>query len=297
MQRTKERCAALKTSFDTKSDTIDIMIWATYKPAAPLSEFVDLFWFWEGYCVPHVKERHLPGGTLSLAINLSEDAVRVYSHNDPNYFHQFRGSVISGAQSKFSIIDTSCQTTNIGVRFKPGGAFPFFNLPLGELSDLHVSLETVWGVRADELRERLLEARTPGAKFRTLEQSLLKEATSRLIQNPAVTFALNAFKTVPQVENVSEVIRQIGLSHRRFIHIFKQEVGLTPKTFCRVARFQKALHVISEAGIIDWADIAPACGYFDQSHFIKDFTEFCGVSPSVYLTHRGEHLNHVRLDG
>jgi AraC-like DNA-binding protein len=273
------------------------MIWATYKPSAPLSEFVDLFWFWEGYSVPHVKERLLPGGSLSLAINLSEDAVRVYSRNDPNYFRQFRGSVVSGAQLKFSIIDTSCQTTNIGVRFKPGGAFPFLNLPLGELSDRHVSLEALWGLRADELREQLCEAKTPEEKFRTLEQCLLQQARSRLIQNPAVTFAIKVFQAVPQVQSVSEIIRQIGLSHRWFIRIFKQEVGLTPKMFCRVARFQKALQRIREAGIIDWADIAPACGYFDQSHFIKDFTEFCGVSPSVYLTHRGEHLNHVRLDG
>jgi AraC-like DNA-binding protein len=273
------------------------MLSVTYKPAAPLSVFVDLFWFWEGYCVPHVKERHLPDGTLSLVINLSEDAVRVYNPKEPNYFHQFRGSVVSGAKSKFSIIDTSCQTKNIGVRFKPGGAFPFFNLPLGELRNLHLSLETLWRLRADELRDRLCEARTPMEKFRVLEQSLLQQATSRLTQNPAVTFAINVFTAVPHDQTVSEVIRQIGLSHRWFIQIFKQEVGLTPKMFCRTARFQKALRLINAAGIIDWADIAPACGYFDQSHFIKDFTEFCGVSPSVYLTHRSEHLNHVRLDG
>jgi hypothetical protein len=157
----------LKISFDAKGDTTKIMIWATHRPAAPLSEFVDLFWFWEDYRVPHVKERHLPSGTLSLAINLSEDEVRVYNQEDPNYFSQFRGSVVSGAQSKFSIIDTSCQTTNIGVRFKPGGAFAFLNLPLGELSNRHVSLETLWGVEADELRERLCEA---------LEQCLLQRA-------------------------------------------------------------------------------------------------------------------------
>jgi AraC-like DNA-binding protein len=87
------------------------------------------------------------------------------------------------------------------------------------------------------------------------------------------------------------------MSKRRFIQMFDERVGLTPKLFCRVRRFHRALRLIARGGPIKWADLAVDCGYFDQAHFIHDFTDFCGLSPSAYLGLRTEHLNHVRVAG
>ncbi len=264
-----------------------------YIPPPPLSEFVDQLWYYEGYSQPHAKERLLPDGSMELVFNLNEDQMRVYeSTSEPR---TFRGSVLVGAHSKFFVIDTAEQTTVIGVHFKPGGAFPFFKLPVGELQDRHVGLDTLWGLKAVELRDRLLEAPTPDAKFSILERVLLEQAAKPLGRHPAVAFALMRFGAVQHPQSVADVTGQIGLSSRRFIDVFNNQVGLTPKLFCRVRRFQEVLKRLGMKREVDWTRIALDCGYFDQSHFIHDFRAFSGINPTSYLAHRTEHLNHVPI--
>lgn len=271
------------------------MIYRTHIPQPPLSDFVELFWLYEGYDPPHAKERVLPTGTMELVINLRNDELRVYDRRDHPRFQSFRGCLISGAHSEFVVIDTASQASIMGVHFKPGGAFPFLQLPAGELRDAHVSLDTLWGATAGDLRHRLLEAETPETKFRVLEQSLLAQAAWPLRRHPAVVFALKEFQSVPHAQTISEVTGRIGLSPRRFIQVFSEQVGLTPKLFCRIRRFQEVLHVIGREQRIEWAELALACGYFDQAHFIHDFRAFSSLNPTTYLALRGEHFNHVPL--
>jgi AraC-like DNA-binding protein len=78
---------------------------------------------------------------------------------------------------------------------------------------------------------------------------------------------------------VAAVTDRIGLSSRRFIELFRRQVGLTPKVFCRVRRFQHVLRTIHREKDIEWAQIALECGYYDQPHFIHDFQSFSGLTP------------------
>ena len=88
---------------------------------------------------------------------------------------------------------------------------------------------------------------------------------------------------------------KVNLSQRHFIHMFQKETGFTPKLFSRIARFQRALNKIESIRCIDWFDVATDCGYYDQSHFIHEFQEFSGISPTVYMDLRTEHRNHLPL--
>ena len=269
------------------------MSYHRYFPPPPLSAFVNQFWWYEGNPSPsHLKERVLPTGTLEVVINLHEDRIRTYGREDTGKFESFDGSVLVGAYSEFFVIDTVSQQSIIGVHFRPGGAFPFFKLPAAELRDVHVPLELLWGARASELREHLREAPTPQAKFHLLEQTLLAQLARPLASHPAVSFALREF---PRARSVSAVVEQIGLSQRRFIELFSQEVGLTPKLYWRVRRFQEALRQLDRQRECDWMELALDCGYFDQAHFIHDFQSFSGLNPTTYLARRGEHQNHVAL--
>lgn len=266
-----------------------------YFPPPPLADFVALFWVYEGYQQPHEKERLLPDGSMELVINLRENRTRVYDRRDIEKIETLAGSLIVGAHSEFFVIDTAEQNTVIGVHFKPGGAFPFFDPPATELRNSLLSLDALWGAQAGELRERLLEAGTPQAMFHVLEEVLLAKAAQRLERHPAVAFALREFHGVPHTRTIAEVTGQIGLSPKRFIQVFGDEVGLTPKLFCRVRRFQKVLRLIGKGARVDWAGVATDCGYFDQAHFIHDFRAFSGLNPSTYLAQRTEHLNHVPI--
>jgi AraC-like DNA-binding protein len=267
----------------------------TYTPRPPLSEFVELLWLAEGDAPPHAKERVLPTGTTELVIDLRDEMVRMYDRKNTDQLQSIRGPLICGPHSEFFVIDTAAQAAIMGVHFKPGGAFPFLHLPAGELHNVHVSLDTLWGPKAGQLRERLLEAKSPAARFRVLEQSLVAQADRPLVRHPAVAFALKAFQSATPTRTVADVIEQIGLSPRRLIQVFRDEVGLTPKLFCRIQRFQEVLRRLGREQPVEWANVALACGYFDQAHFIRDFRAFSGLNPTAYLTQRGEHLNHVPL--
>jgi AraC-like DNA-binding protein len=91
------------------------------------------------------------------------------------------------------------------------------------------------------------------------------------------------------------VTAEIGLSPRRFIELFRRQVGLPPKVFCRVRRFQNVLQMVHQRTEIDWVRVALECGYYDQAHFIHDFQSFSGLTPSAYLAAATPHLNHVPL--
>lgn len=212
------------------------MIIRTYIPHPPLSDFVEVFWLYEGFTQP-VKERALPTGTVELVISLRDDRLQVFDRRNTDY--NFCGAMICGPHAEFFVIDSAKDESVLGVHFKPGGAFPFLKLPGGELHNTHVSLETLWGAKAAELRERLLEEKTSETKFRILEQALLAQASQSLARqpherNPAVAFALKEFQNVSHLRKISDVTDQIGSSQRHFIQIFRDEVGLTPKLFCRI---------------------------------------------------------------
>lgn len=266
-----------------------------YVPKAPLLNFVELIWRYDGLVQAHELERVLPTGTMQIVINLAEDTSRKYDPQDPRQIETHRGSILSGPHAGFFVIDTAEQASVLGVAFTPGGAGPFLRMPARELRDLHISLEDVWGREGSGLRERLLEV-GPDQRFALLEGWLLEQALGDLEQHPAVAYALNEFSGVPHTSSVSEVTDRVGLSSRRFIEVFDDEVGLTPKLYCRIRRFQHAIHQLAQqSDNVDWADLAALSGYYDQSHMIRDFQEFSGLNPSAYLKERGPHFNHVPL--
>jgi AraC-like DNA-binding protein len=272
------------------------MLYRRYRPRPPLGRFVELLWFYEGFARPaHEKERLLPDGSVEMVFNLAEDRIRLYDRENTDKSQTFGGSVICGPHSQFFVIDTAEQEVVAGVHFRPGGAYPFFKLPSAELHNLHVGLDAIWGARAGEVRERLLAAKTPETKFSVLEEALLAAAGGRLDRHPAVAFALQEFQSRPHARRIAEVSAEVGLSARRFIDAFQKEVGLTPKLFCRVRRFQNVLQFIENQPEIDWIQIALDCGYYDQPHFIHDFRAFSGINPSTYLAVHTPHRNHVPM--
>ncbi len=280
---------------DAPSQFAHSTIFLRYIPQSLLATFVDSLWLYENHQPSHMKERRLPDGSMELVINLHEDAIRLYDPQHPDRFRSVRGSVISGPQTKYVVLDTACQSSMMGVHFKPGGAFPFLNVPTSALRDETVSLDIVWGASTNELRDHLRETPDLNTRFQILEQALLDHLTKPAIRHPSVAFALKEFQKVTHMRTVADVTEQVNLSPKRFISLFSQEVGLTPKLFCRIQRFQETLQHIRSDGDIEWADIALRCGYFDQAHFIHDFQAFSGLNPGAYLRHQGEFRNHIPL--
>ncbi len=257
-----------------------------YKPKPPLSKFVDSFWIYEGYKPEHKSERILPTGTLELVINLQQNELLFYDGERRESCSRFSGAIISGAHGRSLAPDTAQATCIIGVHFKPGGAFPFLGLPAFDLADTHVDLETLGGPSVGRLRERLCEATTSVERFHLLQEYLLSRLAHGKEQHYAVSAALEMFGKNHSGPIVREAAKHLGLSQRRFIEVFKAEVGMTPKLFSRIQRFQQIRTSIQHNPSPNWAALAVDLGYFDQSHLIREFVEFSGINPTDYLNLR-----------
>lgn len=267
----------------------------TCTPEQPLASFVELFWHCEGDANGAARERVLPTGAAQLIISLRDETLRTCGARGGERWEHFRGPLVCGPHSRCSIIDTSPLSASIGVQFKAAGAHPFFHIPAGELHNLNVPLDALWGPAADELCNRLREARTPNARFLVLEQSLRRRLDPEHEGHHAVAFALKAFQAGPHHRTIREVAEQAGLSQKWLSQVFRNEVGLAPKVYRRLQRFQGALTLIGGRRQLDWAGLALACGYYDQAHFNREFRAFSGLCPTSYVAGRGEHQNHVRV--
>jgi AraC-like DNA-binding protein len=187
-------------------------------------------------------------------------------------------------------------TSHIGIAFKAGGAFPFLPLPVDELPNQVVPLDTLWGSFVYLLRDQLLEAPTTSAKFALLEQALLARLICPEPIHPAVAVAVARLPHFTAPQPVAALADQVGLSMRRFKQIFGAQVGLSPKRFHRVQRFQQVLKQIHGQSMVNWADVACQHGYFDQTHLIHEFQEMASVCPNVYLTYASHHMNYLPID-
>ena len=264
-------------------------------PRPPLDSFIESIWVYQNDPVPHALERILPTGAAQLIVNLKEDATRLYDADCPQRCVTTSGSVLTGVQSRFQVIDTSEQEYVAGVAFRPGGTVPFTRVPAHETSDADIPLDALWGrSRTAALRGRLLERDSIDAQLDVLEATLLEMWTPPGL-HPAVSFALDVFDRAPTTTTMAAVSDTIGLSAKRFIERFKTEVGLTPKRYCRIRRFQRAVALVNRGRHIEWPQVALDCGYFDQAHFINDFRSFAGLTPTAYLSARTASPNHVKF--
>lgn len=181
------------------------------------------------------------------------------------------------------------------VNFKKGAAHPFFPVPMDEMADRVVAADLLWGGLLGELRERLLGADGIGRRFGIAERFLLKNFQTKLEINPCVEYAVGRIKSDPSGINLGRLNRKIGYSQKHFISMFRKQVGLTPKKYLRINRFQQALGEIERSGKIDWTRIAQKCGFYDQAHFIADFKRFSGFTPEEYLRKKNHLVNYVPI--
>ena len=255
------------------------MLFLKRPPSASIMQFVEYLWLLSD--VPsHARERILPTGTLELVFNLHDDQIRIY--DSAGVCRAFSGAVISGAYAVPFEIDAAVHTLMMGVHFRPGGAFAFTRVPPGELANAHVDAAMLWGSYATQLRERLRSAVTPGDRFDILDGALAARAGGHA--NPSGRAISTALHQLARPDpRVREIVSSLGISHRHFATLFRREVGMTPKLFARIQRFQRAVAIARAGRVEDCARLSCECGYYDQAHMNRDFAAFARSTPREYL--------------
>jgi AraC-like DNA-binding protein len=238
------------------------------------------------------RELMLPTGLMHLAFRLSESAFRVLDNFDDLVGWPMGHAIVGGARATFAIRDVSQPARSVGAQLRPGAAQLLFGVPADELAGRYTPLGDVCGRWASEARQRLLEAGSLQQQLDTFESLLAARLPLVRGLHPVVACALERFAASAEVR---EVVRQSGYSHRRFIALFRRAAGLSPKTYCRVLRFRRAVERTFAAPDVSLADIALDAGYSDQPHFTREFRAFAGISPLQYRLASAVHANHVPI--
>ena len=257
------------------------------RPSSPaLAPFVSALGVFVG-AFPHRREIALPTGGMQLLVNL--DADRLHMLRDGRS-QDVLGAALQGPSDRPVAIDPAEQRAIVWVAFRPGGAYPFLGPQVRATGGELVDLGQLWGRDGATLRERLLHAGDAAAVLRAVERALLARAAWSLVPDPALVWAASA---LDHGLGVAAVADHLGWTGHRLARRFAERVGLPPKRYARVRRFQRVLRRTTTDPACDWARIAADCGFHDQAHLIHDFREFAGTTPARYAPRSPADRNHV----
>lgn len=265
-------------------------------PKPPLDQFIEVFVFHEGLSPVHSYERLLPDGNTVLIINLHDTPQYVYDSETLKEIQACNNVWVSGIRTEYITIPSGKETCLFVIHFKQGMAHPFFPLPMHELKNHVVDADLIWGNEFGVLREMLLTTDDIPQRFAIAESYLMQRFVSKLQINPCVSYAVNQIQQRPDQICLADLNQKIGYSQKHFISMFKSEVGLTPKSYLKIMRFQKAVNEIEQVAFIDWPQIATDCGFYDQAHFINDFRHFSGYTPEEYMRRKtSDYINYIPI--
>jgi AraC-like DNA-binding protein len=263
-------------------------------PGPVLRPFVKLLWASDAApAAPGARELVLPNGMMHLALRLSETPLRVFDGVvDAECARSLGTAVIGGARASFYVRDVSRPVCGVGAQLQPGAASLFLGMPAEQLAGQHTPLAALWGGAVERMRAQLAEAPSLEARLAMFERLLLARLPRIRGLHPAVAEGLMRLSTG---EDVAGAVAASGYSHRRFTALFREAVGLAPKLYCRVRRFERALDQACRSPQTSWSALALAAGYSDQAHFNRDFREFSGLTPGRYRALSPSFAHHVPL--
>lgn len=276
-----------------------------HRPRPPLDQFVEHVTFFSGYMPPHQREKLIPDGAIQIIVDMSERKKRLYDSDYAPGGRDFRRAWIAGMQMRPIIIEAQQEASLLIIRFRPGGALPFLGFAAEGLNGTVEVLSDVIGHAASLLRDRVLEAESAEAKMGAVEGWLLEQAGGHPHVDPVVSWLAERAAT-PGGLKVRDLAEETGYSERQLRNIFRKWIGLGPKQYLRVRRFQNVLaHLARPDAALpapfdemvdhtarferaDWADLAARFGYADQSHLNMDFQHFAAMTPQTYFrSYRG----------
>ncbi len=251
---------------------------SVWTPDPRLAGIVASMWFGEGK-VAYRRDRILPSGQSQLLINLGPPQYRI-EPGPPEVRVPFTDIWYSGLHQ--GPIDTEAPHGNalLGVAFTAHGGFPWLGARMDGLSDRIIALADALGDAALALRERLLDTAPLAARFERVEQWLVARLHPRTLLHPVVRWAVDRIAATSGRVSIESLATDSGFSRKHLGNLFNEQVGLSPKSLARIHRFRGALDLLNRsAGEVPWASLAEQTGFYDQSHLIREFRRFSGLSP------------------
>jgi AraC-like DNA-binding protein len=251
-----------------------------WRPAPAVRPFAAWYTGYRQDGLPPGRHRGLPGPYLTMIVTLDEP-LRIVAHPDPATPPGCYDTLIGGLHTTPAIITHDGRGAGIQVALSPLGTRALLGLPAGELAAADLDGACLLGPLAAELRERAALAADWPARFRIVDEVLSRRLDPRRAPPPEVAFAWRRLCATGGAVSPAELAGETGWSGRYLSRRFGIEIGLSPKVAARVARFDVARRRLQDsAGAFPLAQLAIACGYYDQAHLTREFSALAGVPPA-----------------
>jgi AraC-like DNA-binding protein len=258
------------------------MTYEEIKPSPALTPFVKCFWILENEAVAeNPRELVLPDGCMELIIHYG-DLFRQYQPGTSASAVQPR-SFLYGQLKKFIEVGPTGKTGIISARFHPNGTEPFLSVPAQRLTDKITTLDTLFGEKGKKAEQEIIAADSIAKKISILENLLVSQIRPDFQADAVVENCVQRILQYNGLLNIESLDGIYPFSFRQLERKFTAVVGLTPKMFARIVRFRHIFRLANEQNIDTLATLAYESGYYDQSHFIRDFRAFSGLNPKHYF--------------
>lgn len=258
-------------------------------PRGPLRLFIEQVWVSEDEGDEGVpRELAVPTGSMHLAVRLTGAPIRTFD-DEAATGSDFGYEVVGGARLRFFIKDVKGRRRSVGALLAPGAALPLLGAPAEAFAERHTALADVWGRGAGAMREQLLET-APEDQLARFEDLLAARLPRVRGLHPAIAQGL---ARLGEGGDVSAAVDESGYSHRRFLTLFRETIGLSPKRYGRVHRVKRVLAAIRREPEASWAQLAAGAGYTDQAHLTRELSEIAGVTPGEYRRIAPVHAHHI----
>jgi AraC-like DNA-binding protein len=241
-------------------------------PDSRLKQYVKCYYSYESDSATAFEDTVFPSGCMEVIFNLGSGHWETSAGTTPPI--ELWGQITQPLP-----IRSIGKNTMLGIRFLPHGAARFLNEKADSFNNQVVDYRDVAGKEVAGLHQRLLEAKTQQQQIALIETFLLQQKEKPTAKLAIVDDVMQELRRQDVIDNIENIASRYGISARYLQKIFLQYTGLTPKLYSKIHRFQHSLRLVTKKESPLTA-IAYDCGYFDQSHFIREFKSFTGFTPS-----------------
>jgi AraC-like DNA-binding protein len=253
------------------------------RPSPILAPFIKQYWMVRNQLPSGDSyiQRIVPNGLMELSFYLGSKPKFIKNGNQ----HVLDNSLLTGQLLNFFDVEISDTLDLFSISFQPQGAMRLFDLPLNELINETISYKSIFGSAISAIEERLFYADTFEDRVKVIEYFLYE----KLVKKHDYTDLQRIDSCVMMINNshgnirVEDLASETCLSRKQFERVFLKSVGISPKQFLRVVRFQNAIYQKQLNAKQSLTNLALDCGYYDQSHMINDFKSLSGTPPKEFF--------------
>jgi AraC-like DNA-binding protein len=241
--------------------------------------------FWEVHGFAHyTRERILPKTNIELMFNLGPPH-RVLDPTHPERATVHRDAWVAGLQRRPLVLEAWFDAARVAshlvaVRLRPEGAYAFFGLPMDELSNEVIDLELLSVRGFSAVHARMRETASRPERFALLEELVRERVAAQVRARPFIRWATAQIERTHGAVRILDLCRELGVSRKHLNEWFRRQVGLAPKQYAGVARFQQLVSHLRRNPAADWSELAQSCGFYDQAHLVHDCHAFAGMAPT-----------------